>query len=114
MILGMDFQSYSLLFKATYFILLVPTVLVIISAFLSAQQMGGTIGYALKKIAAGTIIDSILVLTYSFLEKGLRGILDENQVRLFFLMSGLFASLLLISGYVQLYKISKKLKLFTV
>ena len=114
MIVGMDFEAYSVLFRLTYFILLIPTILVIISAFLSAQQMGGTIGYALKKIAAGTIIDSILVVTYSFLEKGLRGVLDENQVRLFFLISGLFASLLLISGYIQLYKISKKLKLFTV
>jgi len=110
----MDFESYSVLFKATYFLFLIPTVLVIISALMSAQQMGGTIGNAVKKIAAGTIIDSVLIVTYALLEKGLRGMLDENQIRLFFLTSGLFASILLIMGYVELYRISKKLKLFTV
>lgn len=110
----MDIGSYSIVLKATYFVLLIPTILVIVSALLSAKQLGGTIGLALKKIAAGTIIDSILIVTYSFLEKGIRGVLDENQVRLFFILSGMFASILLISGYLQLYKISKRLKLFTV
>lgn len=109
----MDFQSYSILFKASYLTTIIPTVLVIISAFLSAKEMGGTLGQGIKKIAAGTIVDTILVAAYFMWENGDRGILNDQQIGMFFFLSGLFASLLLISGYIQVYKISKKLKLFT-
>ena len=93
---------------------LVPTTMVIISAVASAKAMGGTLGLGLKKIAAGTIVDTIVITTYIVLQNGNRGILDDNQIRFYFIVSGLLASLLLISGYVQIYKITKKLKLFTV
>lgn len=105
--------DYSNLFKISYLAIVIPTVLVIISAFLSAKAMGGTLGKGLKKIAIGTIVDTILIMTYLLLEKGFRGILDDNQIKIFFLLSGLFASTFLILGYVQVYKITKKLKLFT-
>ena len=75
--------------------------------------MGGTLGQGLKKIAIGTIIHSILIATYIFIERGAWGILSQNMVKYFFLVSALFASTFLIAGYVQVYKISKKLKLFT-
>jgi len=98
----------------SFLAVLVPTTMVIISAVASAKAMGGTLGLGLKKIAAGTIVDTTVITTYVVLQNGNRGILDDNQIRLFFLVSGLLASLLLISGYVQIYKITKKLKLFTV
>jgi hypothetical protein len=110
----MDFDSYSIFFKASYLTTLIPTILVILSAMLSAREMGGTLGQGIKKIAAGTIVDTIVVSTYVLLERGDRGILNDDQVRTFFFLSGLFASVLLVSGYIQVYKIAKKLKLFTI
>ena len=109
----MDFNVYSLLFKTSYLTLLVPSIIVIVSAAISSRELGGTMGQALKKIATGTVLDTILVITYVFLERGLRGMFDDAQVRLFFIMSGMFASVFLISGYLQMYRISRKLKLFT-
>lgn len=110
----MNFESYSLFFKTSYLTTLIPTVLVILSAMLSAREMGGTLGRGIKKIAAGTIVDTIVVSTYVLLERGDRGILNDEQVRTFFFLSGLFASVLLVSGYLQVYRIAKKLKLFTI
>jgi len=104
---------YSVLFKISYLVLIVPTILVIISAILSAKSMGGTLGQGIKKIAIGTIVDTILVTTYLLLEKGYQGILGSYEIRIFFVASGLFASVLLIGGYIQIYSIAKKLKLFT-
>jgi len=75
--------------------------------------MGGTLGQGLKKIAIGTIVDTILIATYIFIERGAHGLLDQKAVGYFFLGSAVFASTFLIAGYVQVYKISKKLKLFT-
>lgn len=109
----MDLEVYSNLFKASYFATLVPTVFVIISALLSAREMGGTLGQGIKKIAAGTIVDTIIVATFVILERGEKGILDDEQIRMFFFLSALFASILLISGYIQVYRIARKLKLFT-
>lgn len=110
----MNFESYSVFFKASYLTTLIPTILVILSAMLSAREMGGTLGRGIKKIAAGTIVDTIVVSTYVLLERGDRGILNDDQVRTFFFLSGLFASVLLVSGYIQVYRIAKKLKLFTI
>ena len=73
--------------------------------------MGGTLGKGLKKIALGTIVDSILIATYIFWERGAQGIIDEKIMKYFFLGSGIFASAFLIIGYYQIYKISKRLKL---
>jgi len=105
---------FSFLFKFSYFVMALPTLLVIMSAILSSNSMGGTLGQALKKIALGTIVDSILISTYIFLERGARGLLDQKMVSYFFLVSAIFASTFLVAGYIQLYRISRKLKLFTV
>jgi len=110
----MDLESYSIFFKASYLTTLIPTVLVILSAMLSARELGGTLGSGIKKIAAGTIVDTIIVTTYVILERGDRGILNDDQVRMFFFLSGLFASILLVFGYLQVYKTARKLKLFTI
>jgi len=105
-------QVYSSLFKVSYLAVLIPTALVVISAILSAQAMGGTLGQGLKKIAIGTIVDTILIATYLMLEHGFKGSLDDQEIQMFFILSVIFAAIFLISGYVQVYRISKKLKLF--
>ena len=106
-------QYYPLFFKIGYFILILPTFFVIVSAFISTKQLGGALGQGLKKIAVGSIVDTVLLMTFILLEKGSRGMLNETQVRLFFITGALFGSSFLIAGYIQVYKISKKLKLFT-
>lgn len=106
--------DYSAALVISFLAVLIPTSLVIVSAILSAKAMGGALGQGLKKIAAGTIVDTIVITTYIVLENGNRGILNDDQIRYFFLGSGLLASLFLIWGYVQIYKITKKLKLFTI
>ena len=103
--------DFSLIYKASYFLMAIPTVLVIIIAVLSSKEMGGTLGKGLKKIAIGTIVDSILVATYIFWERGAQGIVNEHIMRFFFLGSGIFASTFLIIGFYQIYEITKRLKL---
>ena len=109
----MDPQTYSTAFKVSYLLFIIPTVLVSLSALLSVKEMGGTLGEGLKKIAAGSIIHTTLIMTFLTLERGHKGMLSDYFVRLFFLFSGILGSALLISGYFQIYKITKKLKLFT-
>lgn len=105
---------YSLLMKLSVLTVLITSLLVIVSAVRSVKEVGGTLGQGLKKVAGGTIIDTILIIIYMLLEAGNRGFLNDNQVRFFFLFFGVVGSTLLISGYLQIYKIAKRLKLFTV
>ena len=107
-------EMYSFLLKGGFFLVLISSVLVIVNAVISAKQMGGTLGQGLKKIAAGTIVDTILITTYILLEKGNRGMLSDEQIKWFFIVIGFFGSVLLIAGYVQVYTISRRLKLFTI
>jgi len=109
----MNPQLYSIAFKSSYLIFIIPTILVFISAFLSVKHIGGGLGQGLKKIAAGSIIHTILIMTYLALERGNRGLLSDYLVSLFFLSGGISGSALLFSGYLQVYKITKNLKLFT-
>jgi hypothetical protein len=110
----MEFTNYySIAFIGSYLSVIIPTLLVIISAVLSAKSMGGTLGQGLKKIAAGSIVHTILIMTYILLERGNQGVLNELEVRIFFITSAFIACILLISGYIQVYRISKKLRLFT-
>jgi len=103
---------YDIIIKIAFLAVIVSSILVVVHAVLSAKTMGGTLGQSLKKIAAGTIIHIILFLTYVLLERGNRGILTDNQIRLFFMLTGILGSLLLFSGFLQLYRIGKRLKLF--
>jgi len=107
-------SPFSIVFQILLLSVIVSSVLVIIHAVLSAKALGGTLGQSLRKIAAGTIIHTILFVTYTLLEKGNRGVLNEEQIRLFFMFAGLFGSSLLFAGFLQLYNIAKKLRLFTV
>lgn len=106
-------NNYSLAFKISYLTVIIPTILVVVAAFVSSREIGGTLGQGIKKIAAGSVVDTILIATYIVLEGGNKGLLSDNAVQLFFLTAGMFGSLLLILGYVQIYKIAKRLKLFT-
>ena len=105
---------YALFFKIVFGVVILVNILVIVNAVLSAKTLGGTLGQSLKKIVAGTITHIILFVTYIFLEGGNRGMLSDDQIRLFFMITGIFGSILLCSGFVQLYQIGKRLKLFTV
>lgn len=104
---------YATALKISYLAVIVPTALVVVSAILSAKEMRGTLGQGLKKIAAGSIVHTILLMTYLLLERGSQGILNDEQIRLFFMSGVLFASTLLVLGYLQIYKITKRLRLFT-
>lgn len=110
----MDVHSFSLLYKTSYLFVLIPTLLIIVSAVLSAKQMGGSLGDGIKKIAAGTVIHTVMIVAFVFQELGFRGVLQSFQVQLFFLVCGLLGAALLIAGYIQIYRLAKKLKLFTV
>ena len=110
----MYLTNFSLLFKTSYLIFIIPTILVIISAMMSAKEMGGTLGQGLKKIVFGSIIDTVLIMTYFLLENGNRGLLSGKAIKIFFMVSGLIGSTFLIIGYLQIYKVAKNLKLFTV
>lgn len=105
-------ELYSLSVKLAYTAILIPTLLVIITAVMSAKEMGGRLGQGLKKIAAGTIIHAVLFVLYLWLERGNRGLLKEADTQVFLTAAGLLASLLLAFGYLQIYKITKRLKLF--
>jgi len=105
---------YSTVFKVSYLVALLPTLSVTIAAALSIKHLGGTLGRGLKKIAAGSIVHTIVIATFLLIEHGNRGLLSDLGVRLFFIASGLLGSILLIIGYIQIYKIAKKLKLFTI
>jgi hypothetical protein len=108
------FTIYSLVFKISYLIAIIPTLMVIATAMLSAKAMGGTLGKGLKKIAVGSIVHTILIMTYILLERGNRGLLSENTVRWFFVFCGISGAAFLTAGYIQIYNIARKLKLFTV
>lgn len=107
-------SSFSLLYKTSYLFVLIPTLLIIVSAIISAKQIGGSLGDGIKKIAAGTVIHTVMIVAFVFQEIGFQGMLQSTQIQFFFLVCGLLGAILLISGYIQIYRIAKKLKLFTI
>ena len=62
----MDANYFSILYKTSYLFVLIPTLLIIVSAVISAKQMGGSLGEGIKKIAAGTIIHTVMILAFVF------------------------------------------------
>lgn len=111
-IISIPSDIFTLLFKISFIAIFVSSLAVVINAILSAKALGGELGMGLKKIAGGTIAHVIVIITFLSLEKGGRGLLNDDQVKLFFMITGLFGSSLLILGYLQIYQISKRLKLF--
>lgn len=105
---------YNLLFSVSYYLVLIPTILVTFASFRSPRSLGKKLDKGLKKIALGTTVYTAVFLVYVLIRGGSEGLLPENYVTLFFVVSGIFGSILLILGYTQIFKVSKKLKLFTV
>ncbi|MFC1790203.1 hypothetical protein ACFLZP_01815 [Patescibacteria group bacterium] len=108
-------ELYPYVFKISYLVFIIPTLLVIITAFMSAREMGGTLGKGLKKIAAGSVIETSLIMSYLLLEQTdlAMSTATENLVHLSFIINGLAGTIFLISGFIQVYKITKELRLFT-
>ncbi len=104
--------QFTFILKLSFLSIFITSILVIVNAILSAKALGGELGKGLKKIAAGTIFHIILIVTFLSLERGGYGILTPEQIYMFFIITGLAGSILLIMGYLQIYKISKRLKLF--
>ncbi|QQG44400.1 MAG: hypothetical protein HYW86_00570 [Candidatus Roizmanbacteria bacterium] len=109
----MPYYLYDFVLKFGFLIVFIPSLLVIINAVLSAKAMGGPLGRGLKKIAAGTIAHTILFAVYFLLQQGNRGLLNAGEIKLFFLSVGTFGAVLLFLGYLDIYKVAKKLRLFT-
>lgn len=98
--------------KASFLLVLIPSLIVIVNAVLSAKNLGGELGVGLKKVAAGTICYVILYLTTMAKEVFAYETMTVDQLRIFFLFVNVFGSALLILGFFQIYKVSKRLKLF--
>lgn len=106
-------QGMLALFKLSYLVFAIPTIMVFVSALLSARHFGGSIGKGLKLIASGSVVHTSLIMTYLALERGYEGLLAEPWTQWLFLFGGIFGAILLIAGYLQIYQIAKKLRLFT-
>lgn len=104
--------AYPTMLMTTVYILLSSSVVLIVIAILSAKSMGGRLGMGLKKIAAGSIMHALLFSLLVMLQNGWETTLSPVELRLFFLIATIVASVILISGFNQIYKISKELKLF--
>jgi hypothetical protein len=98
--------------KFSFWLILLPSLFVLVSAVLSAKSLGGELGTGLKKVAAGTITYVILYLTIISKEYFQFETMSPESLRLFFVFINIFGSTLLIWGFYQIYRVSKKLKLF--
>lgn len=98
--------------KLAFLLVFIPSLLVIINAFLSAKNLGGELGVGLKKVAAGTITYMILYTTILAKEAFQYETMSEGELRLFFIVVNIVASALLIIGFYQIYRVSKRLRLF--
>lgn len=107
-----NLDLWTMLLKIAVVVIFGSSILVVINAILSAKTLGGPLGKGLKKIAAGTITYVILFLTILIIQNQGEQILIQDSSRLYFMAVNIFGSLLLISGYIQIYRTSKKLNLF--
>jgi hypothetical protein len=99
-------------FKLSFIFVIIPSILVIVYAVLSAKELGGELGNGLKKVAAGTICYVILYFTTVAKEILPFETTTPEQLRLFYVIVNAFASTLLGVGFYQIYNISKRLRLF--
>lgn len=105
-------SSYPQLLQGTIFFVFAVSAVLIVVAILSAKSMGGKLGMGLKKIAAGAIMYALLFFFILLLQNGWETSLTPSQLQVFLLSVALMGSGVLISGFYQIYKISKELKLF--
>jgi hypothetical protein len=104
--------AYPTMLISSVFLVLATSIILIIIAILSAKAMGGRLGMGLKKIAAGSIMHATLYFLLILFQNGWGTTLDPDQLRYFFLIVSALASIILIAGFYQIYKISRELKLF--
>lgn len=104
--------SHPQLLPAAIFCVFAISAILIVVAILSAKSMGGKLGMGLKKIAAGAIMYALLFFFILLLQNGWETSLTPSQLQLFLLSTAIIGSSVLISGFYQIYKISKELKLF--
>ena len=104
--------AFPTLLMSTVYVLLSSSIVLIVIAILSAKSMGGRLGMGLKKIAAGSIMHALLFSFLVMLQNGWETTFSPVELRMFFLIASIVASIILISGFRQIYKISKELKLF--
>ncbi|MBI2029714.1 hypothetical protein HYT02_04815 [Candidatus Gottesmanbacteria bacterium] len=93
-------------------IVITSSIIVIFNAILSAKNLGGELGKGLKKIAAGTIFYVLLILTLLAIEFNFPLGMSQTQVRIYFIFVNICGSMLLALGFLQIYTVSKKLRLF--
>lgn len=98
--------------KLSFWLILIPSCVVLFSAVVSAKSLGGELGVGLKRIAAGTVSYVILYITIIVKEYFQYETMSEENLRLFFLFVNIFGSALLIWGFYQIYRVSKRLRLF--
>lgn len=104
--------AYPNLLKIFLAIVFATGFLAVIYAILSSKTVGGKLGQGLKKVAAGAIFHIFLLITLLILEGKQTTVISINDLRLFFIATNIFGSILLILGFIQIYKIGKELKLF--
>lgn len=83
------------------------SILIIINAVVLVKDLGGALGSGLVKVASGTIMHIILMLTFVLLEKGFQGMLSPSQVKLFYMFFGTLGTSLLVAGYYHIYQITR-------
>lgn len=111
-ILELLYRLISTPLKLSFLLILTPSIFVLVSAVLSAKALGGELGSGLKKIAAGTICYVILYLTILAKEVLQYETMPEGQLRIFFIVVNVLGSSLLVMGFYQMYRVSKRLRLF--
>lgn len=103
---------WSTLLTILIYLEIICSILVIVNAIISAKTLGGELGKGLKKIAAGTIFYVMLFLTLLALETDVQLALSPELTRIYFIFVNIAGSALLISGFLQIRRVSKKLHLF--
>ena len=103
---------YPYLLQGSLFGVFSTGTLVIIYAIFSAKNIGGQLGAGLKKVAAGVVCYVGLFFTLLVLESQNGVFLSPEQIRIFFLLTSMLGSILMIAGFTQIYQIGKRLKLF--
>ncbi len=111
-ILTFLYKLFSTPLKFSFWLILIPSLFVLFSAVVSAKSLGGELGAGLKKVAVGTITYVILYLTIVVKEYFQYETMSEANLRLFFLFVNIFGSVFLIWGFYQIYRVSKRLRLF--
>ncbi|OGK16919.1 hypothetical protein A3H80_02630 [Candidatus Roizmanbacteria bacterium RIFCSPLOWO2_02_FULL_37_19] len=104
--------AYPFLLKIFLSIVFATGFLAVVYAILSSKSVGGKLGQGLKKVAAGAIFHILLLIILLIIELKQSTVIPVEDLRIFFIGTNIFGSVLLILGFIQIYRIGKELKLF--